>query len=230
LNLRLVKKEIDRRSHRLLDPAFQEAVLRSSRVITLAAGESVFDRGDPGDGIYCVMSGAVCFGGVAPSGRGSIVALAEPALWFGEIGLFDGGTRTHDARADVASTLLHLPSRHLTRILAEDPGRWQQMGRLLVHKLRIALALLEDMALEPPKVRLARCLINLLEGYGQRKGVPSCSVRVSQERLGMMLSLSRQTVNELLRHLEEKSILHCQRGGIRVLDPSGLRDAARGST
>ena len=158
------------------------------------------------------------------------MALAEPPQWFGEIGLFDGGTRTHDARADVASTLLHVPSRHLRRILAEDPGRWQRMGQLLVHKLRIALALLEDMALEPPKVRLARCLINLLEGYGQRKGVPSGSVRVSQERLGMMLSLSRQTVNELLRHLEEKSILDCQRGGIRVLDPGGLRDAARGST
>ena len=54
-----------------LDPAFQEAVLRSSRVITVAAGESVFDRGDPSDGIYCVISGAVCFGGVAASGKGS---------------------------------------------------------------------------------------------------------------------------------------------------------------
>jgi CRP-like cAMP-binding protein len=53
------------------------------------------------------------------------------------------------------------------------------------------------------------------------------SVRVSQERLGMMLSLSRQTMNELLRHLEKESIIHCQRGGVRILDPSRLRDAAR---
>ena len=106
--------------------------------------------------------------------------------------LFDGGARTHDAWADIASALLHLPLRHLTRILADDPARWQPMGRLLVHKLRISIALLEDMALEPPRVRLARCLINLFEGYGQRKAAPSSSLRVSQERLGMMLSLSRQ--------------------------------------
>jgi hypothetical protein len=45
----------------------------------------------------------------------------------------------------------------------------------------------------------------------------------------MMLSLSRQTVNELLRRLEQKAIIHCQRGGVRILDPSRLRDAARGS-
>lgn len=51
---------------------------------------------------------------------------------------------------------------------------------------------------------------------------------VSRERLGMMLSLSRQTVNELLRHLEQESIIHCQRGGVRILDSSRLRDAAPG--
>jgi hypothetical protein len=46
----------------------------------------------------------------------------------------------------------------------------------------------------------------------------------------MMLSLSRQTVNELLRHLEQQSILRCRRGGVRILDPARLRDAARGSS
>jgi CRP/FNR family cyclic AMP-dependent transcriptional regulator len=212
-----------------LDPGFQQAVLGSSRVIGVAAGQSVFHRGDRSDGIYCVISGAVCFGASAPSGRGSIVALAEAPQWFGEIALFDGGARTHDAWADTTSTLLHLPLRHLRRILADDPGRWQQLGRLLVRKLRISLSLLEDMALEPPRVRLARCLVHLCEGYGQRKTAPSCSVRVSQERLGMMLSLSRQTVNELLRRLEQKSIIVCQRGAVRILDPGRLRDAARSS-
>jgi CRP/FNR family transcriptional regulator, cyclic AMP receptor protein len=213
-----------------LDPAFQQAVLGSSRVMTVAAGESVFHRGDPSDGIYCVLSGAVCFGASAPSGRGSIAALAEAPQGFGEIALFDGGARTHDAWADIASTVLHLPLRHLTRILAEDPVRWQQLGRLLVHKLRFAFALLEDMALEPPRVRLARCLINLFEGYGQGKAAPSPSLRVSQERLGMMLSLSRQTVNELLQHLEHEAIIQCQRGGVRILDINRLRDAAQGAS
>lgn len=212
-----------------LDTGFQQAVLDSSRVRVLAAGESVFHRGDASDGIYCVLSGAVCFGAMGSSGRGSIVALAEAPQWFGEIPLFDGGARTHDGWADVSSTLLHLPLRHLMRILADDPLRWQQLGRMLVRKLRIALSLLEDMALEPPRVRLARCLINLFEGYGQRKDTPSGRVRVSQERLGMMLSLSRQTVNELLRELEQKSIIQCQRGGVRVLELGLLRDAARGT-
>jgi len=212
-----------------LDPAFQRAVLGLSRVMVLDAGEPVFRRGDPCNGIYGVISGAVRFGAVAPSGRESIVGLAEPPQWFGEIALFDDGARTHDAWADVTSTLLHLPLRHLTKILADDPGAWRYMGRLLVRKLRIALSLLEDMALEPPKVRLARCLVNLFEGYGERKAEPPRSVRISQERLGMMLSLSRQTVNELLQQMEQEAIIRCQRGGVRILDPGRLRDVAQPS-
>src|SRR5262245_4000540 len=210
-----------------LEPAFQQAVLASSRVMVLAAGKSVFHRGDPGDGIYCVVSGAVRFGAIAPSGRELIVAVVEAPEWFGEIALFDGVVRPHDVGADVPSTLLHLPLRHLTRILGSDPGLWQHLGRLLVRKLRVALSMLEDMALEPPKVRLARCLINLFEGYGQRKAEPSCRVRISQERLGMMLSLTRQTVNELLGQMEKESIIECERGGVRVLDQGRLRKTAR---
>jgi CRP/FNR family transcriptional regulator, cyclic AMP receptor protein len=212
-----------------LEPAFQQAVLASSRVRVLAAGNAVFHRGDPSDGIYCVLSGAIRFGAVTPSGRESMVGLVEAPEWFGEIALFDGGVRTHDAWADVTSTVLHVPLRHLTRMLASDPGAWQHVGRLVVRKLRIALALLEDLALEPPRVRLARCLINLFEGYGGRKAEPPYRVRVSQERLGMMLSLSRQTVNELLRQMDQESIIQCERGGVRILDPGRLREAARPS-
>jgi CRP/FNR family cyclic AMP-dependent transcriptional regulator len=45
-----------------LEPALQQAVLASSRVMVLAAGTRVFHRGDPSDGIYCLLSGAVRFG------------------------------------------------------------------------------------------------------------------------------------------------------------------------
>src|SRR5262245_1914493 len=210
-----------------LEPAFQQAVLAASQVMVLGAGKAVFHRGDPSDGIYCVLSGAVRFGTIAPSGRELIVARVEAPEWFGEIALFDDGVRTNDAWVDAASTLLHLPLRPLTRMLATDPGLWKHLGRLVVRKLRVAVSLLEDMALEPPRVRLARCLINLFEGYGQRKAGPPHRVRVSQERLGMMLSLTRQTVNELLRQMEKESIVECERGGVRVLDPGRLREAAQ---
>jgi CRP/FNR family transcriptional regulator, cyclic AMP receptor protein len=66
-------------------------------------------------------------------------------------------------------------------------------------------------------------------GICVRKAATTYRVRVSQERLGMMLSLSRQTVNELLRQMEQESMIQCERGGVRILDPGRLREGARGS-
>ena len=213
-----------------LGPTFQRAVLDSARVVVVRAGTSVFLRDDENDGIYCVLSGAVRFGAVAPSGKASAVALIEGPEWFGEIALFDGGGRTHDAWTEGPSTLLHLPLHHLRRVLADEPDGWRHLGALVVRKLRVALVMLEDMALEPPRVRLARCLIQLLEGYGRRRGELPDRVRVSQERIGTLLSLSRQTVNELLGELEQASIVQRQRGGVRILDQARLRAVAESSS
>jgi hypothetical protein len=45
----------------------------------------------------------------------------------------------------------------------------------------------------------------------------------------MMLSLTRQTVNQLLRQMEQEAIIQCQRGEVRILDPGRLREAAQTS-
>jgi hypothetical protein len=80
------------------------------------------------------------------------------------------------------------------------------------------------------KSRAARCLINLLEDMVSGKPRRHTHVRVSQGRFGMMLSLSRQTVNELLRDLEQESCIQRQRGWVRILDPGRLRNVARNSS
>lgn len=70
--------------------------------------------------------------------------------------------------------------------------------------------------------RLIRCLVLLAGAYGQRGVSPQRSLRVSQERLGTMLALSRQTVNALMQDLERDHLIVCVRGGVRILDQPRL--------
>jgi len=51
-------------------------------------------------------------------------------------------------------------------------------------------------------------------------------ITVRQEQLAMMLSLSRQTTNQILRDLEERGIAHLTRGEIEILNFEQLRAAA----
>lgn len=70
--------------------------------------------------------------------QGSAADLVEPPYWFGEISLFDGLPRTHDAFADSASTLLLLPQAGLLALLEREPQHWRDFALLMSHKLRLA--------------------------------------------------------------------------------------------
>jgi CRP-like cAMP-binding protein len=201
-----------------LPPSLQQALCGSARVVTLRAGELLFQRGDDNNGLYAMLDGTIRFGAVNRAGKESVVGLAEPPQWFGEVALLDGGERTHHAWADSDATLAHVPLPAITHWLAAHPEHWQYIGQLAVHKLRVMFAAIEDASLHPSRERLIRCLVTLARAYGERDAPPAQTLHVSQERLGSMLSLSRQTVNALLQDLEREQLLVCVRGGVRILD------------
>lgn len=205
-------------------PALQEALCGSALVHVCRGEEAVFRRGDEHDGLYAVLEGAVRFSTIGVDGRESVFGLAEPPQWFGEVALLDGGPRTHDAVAEREAVLAHVPLPSLLDWLAAHPADWRWLGCLAVHKLRVAFAALEDQGLRPPRARLIRCLVRLAGAYGQRLGTPPRTLHVSQERLGSILSLSRQSVNALLKDLERDGLLTCRRGGLSLLDVDRLRE------
>jgi CRP/FNR family transcriptional regulator, cyclic AMP receptor protein len=201
-----------------LPAPFQQALFDNARVMSLRADEVLFHRGDESNGLYGVLEGAICFGAVNLEGKESVVGLVEPPQWFGEVALLDGGARTHRAWADSSAKLAHVPLQAVTEWLAAHPAHWQYIGQLAVHKLRVMFGMVEDAHLHPARERLIRCLVLLAGSYGQRDASPQRSLRVSQERLGTMLALSRQTVNALLQNLEREQLIVCVRGGVRILD------------
>lgn len=201
-----------------LPTSLQEELCAKAHVVKLRAGELLFQRGDDNNGLYAMLDGAVRFAAVNRAGKESVAGLAEPPQWFGEVGLLDGGKRTHHAWADSDSTLVHVPLAAIDQWLSQHPAHWKYLGQLAVHKLRVMFAAIEDASLHSPRERLIRCLVSLVVAYGEREPSPQQTLRVSQERLGSMLSLSRQTVNALLQVLEQEKVLVCVRGGLRIND------------
>lgn len=184
-----------------LPAPLQQALCRHAWVVTRPQGALLFRRGDEGNGLYAVLDGAIRFGAFSAAGRESVVGLAQPGQWFGEVALLDGDRRSHDAWAESDTTLAHVSLPALADWLAQHPADWRHLGQLAMHKLRVMFAHIEDASLHTPRERLIRCLVLLSSTYGQRAGRPRLTLRVSQERLGSMLA-RRQTVNALLRELQ----------------------------
>jgi len=201
----------------------QDWLCRHARPLAFAAGQRVFVRGGTPAGLYCVISGAVRVTASSASGREALLAMAEAPLWFGEAALFDGLRHSHDAFAQGDVVLLHIAMPALHDFLAQRPQHWRAFGLLLAQKLRLAFEGLEGAALLPPATRLARRLVVIAEGYGDAKGSSKRVIGMQQDQLGSMLSLSRQTVNQILRNFEARGLLRCTRGAIQILDYPQLK-------
>ncbi|MDG9979728.1 Crp/Fnr family transcriptional regulator [Pseudomonas sp. ALS1279] len=207
-----------------LPQALRHTLLDMAQVQRLDAGQRLFRRGDKPSGLYAVVEGAVRVGAVSETGKEALLTLVEPPYWFGEISLFDGLPRTHDAFADSASTLLLLPQAGLLALLEREPQHWRDFALLMSHKLRLAFIALEDMSLLPAAPRLARRLLLIAENYGESE--PRRVLHLAQEQLALMLSLSRQTTNQILKELQAQGVVQLTYGEIEILDFAHLRRLA----
>jgi CRP-like cAMP-binding protein len=204
---------------------FQHSLLAHARLRQLTAGQYLFKRGDPPCGLYAVLEGTLRVSAVNEHGKEALLSLVGAPYWFGEICLFDGLPRTHDACATGPCTLVQVPQQALLKILEESPRYWRDLALLMSQKLRLSFIGLEQLSLMPASVRLAHRLLMIVEGYGDM--VPSKRVlQLPQEDLAAMLSLSRQTTNALLKDLQAQGIVRLGYGEIEILDAQQLREAA----
>jgi CRP/FNR family transcriptional regulator, cyclic AMP receptor protein len=197
--------------------AFQAQLVEAGRIERLVAGQRLFMRGDADDGLYCVLDGLVRIGAASSTGKEALLAVIEPVNWFGEIALFDNRPRTHNAYAERDSVLFHVPRAALAMLLERTPAYWHVFGLLLTQKLRLAFEAIEEAALLPAAPRVARRLLLMAGGYGE-PGTLRRVLKVPQEDLAMMLALSRQTINQVLKQFESQGALKLGYAEIEIAD------------
>src|ERR1700685_4569216 len=72
----------------------KEALAEKIELLRYAAGETIFNYGDPGHALYIVRSGEVEIYVKNDQGEKIVLETSQPGDVFGEISLLDGGTRT----------------------------------------------------------------------------------------------------------------------------------------
>lgn len=206
-----------------LDEPFQQALLSLALLHRLKRGEALFRQGDAPNGLWAVVEGSVKMVSRDAQGEELLLTVFEPPSLIGEMALFDGLPRSHDAAAEQATVALQFPQAALERLLAQEPQRWRDLGRLLASRLRLTLTAMEDQAGSPLLIRVARRIAYLAAGHGDWVGRTPQVLELPQGQLAAMLGITRQTANELLGELETRGLVKPTYGGIALLDLPGLR-------
>ena len=204
-----------------LDQRAVATVAAAARPMTMCRNDIVFDEGDAAAAVYLVVAGRVAIvKQAADSGRESVVALMEDGDVFGEMGLFDGGGRSAQARALESSRLLEVPYAPVREALEADPAALWAVVALLVERIRTTDDTLADAMLLDVPGRTAKRLLELSGpdgGFG-----PS----VTQEELAAMVGASRERVNKAISTFVRLGWLEQADRRYRVVDRDRLAERA----
>jgi CRP/FNR family transcriptional regulator, cyclic AMP receptor protein len=210
-----------------LSVELRDYLVSHASLVTLERGEVLYRRGEQSSGLYAVLGGALAIGTVGVDGKEALLAVLGPTAWVGEISLFDALPRPNNATAVSRTLLLHVPEAALKDLLDTTPRYWRDFALLMAQRLRLSFDNAEAMTLLPAAQRVANRLLSIAGGYGGLNAAQS-RIRLSQDSLASMVSLSRQTTNQLLKNLESQRIVSLKSGEITILDFDRLRAASLG--
>ena len=203
-----------------LSPSLRHDILRCSYVKRYRDGDLISARGDaPEEWIACAK-GAVRVSSTSISGKQITLTYVEPGIWFGDVAIFDGDRRTHDAYAHGETSTLCVARADFRKILATHVEFYEAMLRLHARRIRQLYGLVEDLNTLPLRARLAKQLLHLDRSYG----VPSLNdinevrigLQLAQEELAQLLGASRQRVNQELKAMEREEAIRVEPGGLVV--------------
>lgn len=206
-----------------LSPALRADILGRALVRRLADGVLLTARGTAADEWCGVAKGAVRISSVSLSGKQITLTYAEPGVWFGDIALFDGLPRTHDANAHGDTTLLVVRKADFRELLARHVELYDALLRLQCRRLRLMFDAVEDLNTRPLAARLAKQLLLLARSYGVAEGGEiRIGLQLAQEDLAQLLGASRQRVNQELKGFERDGALRVEPARLVVLSREKL--------
>jgi CRP/FNR family cyclic AMP-dependent transcriptional regulator len=209
-----------------LSPSLRHDILRCAQVKRFPNGALICARGEPPEQWIACAKGAVRVSSTSITGRQVTLTYVEPGIWFGDVAIFDGDRRTHDAYAHGECTILWVTRADLMKILSQHVELYEAMLRLHARRIRQLYGLVEDLNTLPLRARLAKQLLHLVRSYGVVNLANAKEMRISlhlaQEELAQLLGASRQRVNQELKAMEREGCIRIEPAGLIVRDSAAL--------
>jgi len=206
-----------------LGPEERAAVAARARRRPLHAGEVLFVEGEPGAGLFIVLSGLVKLYKTSPDGKEQVVRHMGPGDSFNEVPVFDGGPNPVSAAAVEAGEAIVFSREAVLELLRSYPAFGGAVVHVFASRLRHLIALVEDLSFRQVTARVARILLQSVdphEGVGAGAGVRA---HVTQREIAEMAGTSREVAARALKALEGARAIELRRGSIHISDPVALR-------
>jgi len=189
-----------------IPPSLADSILRLGRIRNLN-DTLIYSATDSHDGLIALVSGQVRLTSFSLSGHPSFLLITSPGSWIGATSALDARPHGYDAYAVGKTVVFQLSQERFNALLGESPEFYAAFVRMVCDYMRAAMQNLIIHRNRRPLHRLAQELWRLADRHGRRtkKGLV-IDLRLSQEDLAVMIGVGRQTINRLLKSLEQDGI------------------------
>lgn len=196
----------------------REMLVRNIQILTVSAGELVYNAGDKCLGVLFLREGRLRVYLAGADGR-------EITLYF--IGLNDMTMLASSCilntpalpvtvEAEEDAQLYVIPPQVYTHLLTSCPDAERYLTQALNHSFRLTLKAVESVVFLTLEQRMALLLLQ------QRSFEQSPRLHLTQEKLSRQLGTAREVVSRQLRRFADSGCLRTFRGGIELLDEEAL--------
>jgi CRP-like cAMP-binding protein len=178
-------------------------------------GDLLLRAGEPVEGWYAVVSGLAKLQSQSPQGRLSVFLGVAAGDWFGEGSALKAEARRYEVVALRETCLMCLPLRLFNELHATHLEFNQTLVAQMNMRLAQGMAVIEAGRIRSPEQRVALYLSRLF-WHGRKR------LDLSQEELGHLAGLSRQTVNRVLQKMQQDGLVSLAFGRVNILDEHAL--------
>src|SRR5215213_2084405 len=204
-----------------LPPDTLETLRQQASMRTVSRNEVLFRQNDAAGEMFGIVEGRIAILTASPDGRESLVAVLDEGSLFGELGLFDDGPRSADARALEETQLIVLGYEAVRAAIDEHPTMLWVIVRLLGRRLRNTDESLADAVFLDVPARTAKRLLEIAGDADQFR------LPMTQEDLAGLVGASRERVNKALSLFTRLGWIEVEgRNRYRILDRKSLTDRA----
>lgn len=207
-----------------LPSAAQAAIEGRGRIRRVAGGQQIFRKGEPGDGVYVLLSGELEYSTTSPSGKQAILNIVAPGKWLGDISTLDGKGRALDCWALTDCVLMHLAPKDFLTLFDQVPSFARMLILLQSERVRQLLIWNEALTKLGAEGRLAERLLIFAESHGGEgaDGV-RLGLRFTQELLADFIGTTRQRVNQVLNQWQNEGLIRREGRYIVLSDVEKLK-------
>lgn len=201
----------------LLSPQSREWLASHGQRKTYEDGALVHSRGDSAAAMGIVVSGQVRLFQLRPNGTHTFVSMVQAGAHYGDILMFAGKLRTHNAVAIGPTVVDHYGPGAFAKLL-ENTEIVRALYRITAVRLGRAMAMSDDLRVLPRDAHLAKVLLNQWRLRGDAD-----LISVVQEDLAGMVGVTTMTLSKSLARMRDAGLIETGYRKIRVLDPDALK-------